>query len=262
MSLQKKSPAMDLYDHIELSTEEISSITESAICQAKKKKHLEIKNREYWTKVNTPVEHKNLTYDETFSLFLSQAKGMNESFSLSDYNKQIISLLCAYFSNDKRFEEAGFSLKKGIMLVGPVGCGKTTIMRAFGRNSTNGFAIVACRKVSTDYTDKNAGGQITLNKYSSLLPTYPDRNFGQRELGFCFDDLGTEGTKKHFGNELDVMAEVIYNRYDSGLLRKTHFTANMTSEDIAEIYGSRVRSRLREMCNFLTFDPKSPDYRK
>lgn len=193
---------------------------------------------------------------------MNQVKQMNESFEISDYNKSIIYLLCQYFSQDPKFEESGFSLKKGIMLVGPVGCGKTTIMKAFGRNSTNGYAIVACRKVSTDYTDKNEGGHLALNKYSSLLPTYADRNFGQKELGFCFDDLGTEGTKKHFGNEMDVMAEIIYNRYDAGLLSKTHFTANLTSDDIDETYGQRVRSRLREMCNFISFDPKAPDYRK
>lgn len=261
-SLQKPSPHTENYDDIIIPDDEQKEIIEKALREERKKRFIEKRNREYWDKVNNPVEHKKLTRDETFALFLNQVRQINESFVINDYNKSIISLLCSYFSNDPLFEESGFSLNKGIMLVGPVGCGKTTIMKAFGRNSVNGYAIVACRKVSSDYTHKNEGGHLALNKYSSLLPTYADRNFGQKELGFCFDDLGTEGTKKHFGNEMDVMAEIIYNRYDAGLLSKTHFTANMTSEDIDESYGQRVRSRLREMCNFISFDPKAPDFRK
>ncbi|WP_159332867.1 AAA family ATPase [Sphingobacterium multivorum] len=260
-SLQSLSQITESYNDVDLTEEEEKAAISEAIKLAKKAKLYQIRSKEYWDRVNNPPEPPKFTAQQTFEYFLNQAKALNKNFVINDYNRSIIEMLCLYFSNDPKFEESGFKLNKGIMLVGPVGCGKTTIMKAFGRNTTNSFAIVACRKVSQDYTDKTNGGAISIEKYSNLLASYPQMNFGQDRIGYCFDDLGTENIKKHFGNDMDVMAEIIYSRYDSGLAKQTHFTANLTSTEIEDTYGSRVRSRLREMCNFISFDTNSPDFR-
>lgn len=231
--------------------------------QARKAKDVLIRNEEYRKKISEPQKYPELDSVQTLNLFWHRVKEMNKSFEMTEENRQIIEVLGLYFSQDPKFEEIGdFSLKKGIMIVGPVGCGKTTIMQAFSVNSRNGFGFTTCRKVAADYTDKNHGGITAVEKYSNLINCYPQQNFGQSQLGMCFDDLGVEGVKKHFGNETDVMSEVIFNRYENRLHSKTHFTANIDGKDIEEFYGKRIVSRLREMCNFITFSPSAPDYRK
>ena len=42
----------------------------------------------------------------------------------------------------------------------------------------------------------------------------------------------------------------------------THFTSNLTAPQIEKHYGERVRSRLREMCNWIEYTVNSTDKRK
>ena len=71
-----------------------------------------------------------------------------------------------------------------------------------------------------------------------------------------FDDFGSESPVVHFGNKIDVMGEVIQDRYDHfiGTGMKTYLTSNLSEEEITDEYGARVSSRLREMCNFITLE--------
>lgn len=68
---------------------------------------------------------------------------------------------------------------------------------------------------------------------------------------FCFDDLGTEQSLKYYGNECNVMAEVLLSRYERFVSQsiKTHITTNLSATEIEALYGNRVRSRMREMFN-------------
>lgn len=81
---------------------------------------------------------------------------------------------------------------------------------------------------------------------------------------YCFDDLGVENNLKFYGNECNVMAEILLSRYDlfisHGML--THITTNLNSSEIEDLYGNRVRSRLRSMFNLISFSEQSPDKRK
>ena len=80
---------------------------------------------------------------------------------------------------------------------------------------------------------------------------------------YCFDDLGTENNLKYFGNECNVMAEILLSRYDLFVSRQmlTHLTTNLNSSEIENIYGTRVRSKLREMFNLVSFSEKANDKR-
>lgn len=80
---------------------------------------------------------------------------------------------------------------------------------------------------------------------------------------YCFDDLGTENHLKFYDVECNVMAEILLSRYDQFCIQglQTHLTTNLTSMDIEEQYGKRVRSRMREMFNLLAFDAGSRDKR-
>jgi len=81
---------------------------------------------------------------------------------------------------------------------------------------------------------------------------------------YCFDDLGVESSLKYYGNECNVMAEVLLTRYDLFVAQNlvTHLTTNLSASEIEEAYGNRVRSRLREMFNLIAFNNDSIDKRQ
>ena len=81
---------------------------------------------------------------------------------------------------------------------------------------------------------------------------------------YCFDNLGTETTSKYFGNDCNVMAEILLTRYDlfveKGII--THLTTNLSATEIESQYGNRLRSRMREMFNLFGYEENSVDKRK
>ncbi|MGJ1193839.1 EutP/PduV family microcompartment system protein [Sphingobacterium siyangense] len=250
------------YNHIELSSEEIEEITSAALREARKRRHFQIQNKKYLEKLSKPPEYPKFDAETTQKFFLKTVQNINPNFMINEHNEKIINLLSLYFSGDDRFEQDGFSLQKGIMLVGPVGCGKTTIMKAFQINSNNPYAVTTARKISDSYLSRENGGEYVINRYSNLIAAHPQQNFGFSQIGLCIDDLGVETVKKNFGNEVDVVGDIIMNRYEHELFNTTHFTANIGGNEIEQAYGPRIKSRLRQMCNFIAFDHNAPDFRK
>ena len=59
------------------------------------------------------------------------------------------------------------------------------------------------------------------------------------------------------------MAEILLSRYDlfiqKGIL--THITTNLSASELESMYGSRVRSRMREMFNLVAFKRNAKDKR-
>lgn len=175
----------------------------------------------------------------------------NQEFLIDEQNREIVKILSQYFSGDPEFEKAGYSLSKGILLMGNVGSGKTTLMRFFQKNKKSCFAIKSCKDISGEYSVYKS--EID-DVYSTPIekPLHDPAVFFQRYIGYCFDDLGTEEVKNDFGNKKNVMADIISAIYDKKDYSKFHITTNLGSKDeITERYGSRVNSRLREMFNVL-----------
>jgi DNA replication protein DnaC len=84
-----------------------------------------------------------------------------------------------------------------------------------------------------------------------------------RLSGYCFDDLGAEQQIKHFGNDCNVMAEVLISRYEQFVENNsiTHLTSNLSASEIEMLYGNRLRSRMRQMFNLISFDKATTDKR-
>ena len=80
---------------------------------------------------------------------------------------------------------------------------------------------------------------------------------------FCFDDLGAEPNGRYFGKDCNVMGELLLSRHELFLQSKikTHATTNLIAEEMEECYGSRVRSRMRQMFNLVDFDKNTRDKR-
>ncbi len=247
---------METYDHIELTEAEKSE----ALRLARKVKDQRIRSEAYIEKVKRDPVYPVLSYQDLSGYLKRYYKESGKELVIDQDNEIVIEQLLLYFSGSERFEtEYGMSLKKGIMLIGPVGCGKTTLMKALSYNSFNPFVVRRCEDLTGEY--QKYGHDVIVANIQPVID-YPQRNFGHDLIGSCFDDLGTEDISKNFGNSANVMASIIHGRYDDSKLKgKTHFTANLTTEDIEAFYGSRVRSRLREMCNVIPFSPKSKDRR-
>ena len=131
--------------------------------------------------------------------------------------------------------------RKGFILFGGVGCGKTTLVkRAF-------FGL------GVPFTTANRVIQEALEYVDSFQADR--RNLSQTDV--ILDDLGAEpqGVKK-FGNPIDL-AEWLTWRYDVfkrfGSL--TYITTNLANgQAIAELYGARIASRIQEMAEVIRYD--------
>jgi GTPase SAR1 family protein len=187
----------------------------------------------------------------------SGQKLYHPTFKVSPEDYEIIYKLLVYFLRDTAgAEKYGISFRKGIILSGPVGCGKTSLMNIlrYFQKPENRYIMKTCRDVSFEFIQE---GYSTIHKYSRLSL----RN--NQPLGYCFDDLGTENNLKYFGNECNIMGEILLSRYELYISRQmvTHITTNLNSSEIEELYGTRVRSRLREQFNLIAFDANAKDKR-
>ena len=61
-----------------------------------------------------------------------------------------------------------------------------------------------------------------------------------------------------------MLAEILLDRYDKFVTHhmRTHLTSNLNAPELETLYGDRLRSRLREMCNVLSFPATAPDRRR
>ena len=59
------------------------------------------------------------------------------------------------------------------------------------------------------------------------------------------------------------MAEIIISRYEDFVQNHsiTHITTNLSASEIEALYGNRLRSRMRQMFNLITFSNESRDKR-
>lgn len=164
----------------------------------------------------------------------------------------------AYFLKDEvACHQYIIDLNKGILLSGPIGSGKTSLMNLMKHitPTEHKFSVKPCRDISFEFIQD---GYEIIHRYSkgSLYQSEPKT--------FCFDDLGIENNLKYYGNECNVMAEILLSRYDLFVSRKlqTHITTNLSASEIEKQYGNRVRSRLRELCNLVAFDNSATDKRR
>lgn len=252
----------DPYADVELTEEE----KEKALRAARRDKAAAIHNKSYLEKISAPKQYPKHTIESFKAMVLGKIRTKIPEYVIDKYNEPIFHLLALYCMRDPEFEKIDngvYSLNKGFALLGKVGVGKTTLARGFSNNPTNPFTVISARTVAMDYAHKEFGGSLAIQKYSGLREVPPYDFYGHKYIGSLYDDLGTEETRKHFGNESNVMQEIILNRYDNPeLIGKTHFTSNLNPDEIGQIYGDRARSRIREMCNIFLFDPAGGDRRK
>ena len=183
------------------------------------------------------------------------------NFRIYKEDEPLIFKLCSYFIQDHySCAQMGIDTHKGILLTGPVGCGKTSLMQLLlhlAPHKTT-YEIIPTRNIVFSF---NAVGFGIIEKNS-------------QPKSICFDDLGAEPIGNHYANECNVLGEILLSRYElftkmnsgneSSIIKnhsKTHITTNLNAEELEMRYGNRVRSRLRSMFNLISFDSNSKDKR-
>lgn len=174
-----------------------------------------------------------------------------EKFKIYKEDRNVLYKLCLYAIQDRNgCKELGIDINKGLLLSGPVGCGKTSLMRLLKHlvPHCRPYEVVPSRNIVFGF---NHIGYKTIEDY------------GNTQF-FCFDDLGVEPVGRHYGKDCNVMGEILLSRHDLFLEKqiKTHATTNLNAKELEERYGQRVRSRMRELFNLVAFDRGSRDKRK
>lgn len=200
-----------------------------------------------------------LTYPEIIQWLETKGQELyGNHFQIFEEDYPIVYKLIAYFLKDEQAcLQFNLNLNKGILLSGPIGCGKTSLMNLMKYLTPieYKFSVKPCRDISFEFIQD---GYQVIHKYSK------GQLYKSEPKIYCFDDLGLENNLKYYGNECNVMAEIILSRYDLYISRhiQTHITTNLSASEIETQYGNRIRSRMRELFNLIANDSNSKDKRK
>src|SRR5690606_17151335 len=200
------------------------------------------------------ISGNQIIYDFEKMLEYLEAKGkllFGKRFRLFENDRDILFKLCNYFIRDEaNCKKMGIDINKGILLSGPVGCGKTSFMKLLRHMVPHQkpYKMIPTRNIVFGF---NHIGYKTIEDYGN-------------SHYFCFDDLGVEPMGRHYGKDCNVLGEVILSRYDLFLEChvKTHATTNLNAQELEDRYGNRVRSRMRQLFNLVAFDKASADKRE
>lgn len=196
---------------------------------------------------------KEIIYDFKKILIYLDAKGkllFGNKFKIYEEDEVILYKLCIYFIRDfDACKKLNIDPNKGILLSGPVGCGKTSLMKLLRHIVPHQrlYEVIPARNIAFSFN--NIGYKA--------IGAYGDIGF------YCFDDVGVEAMGRHFGKDCNVMGEVLLSRHELFLKNKTktHATTNLNAQELEERYGNRVRSRMRQLFNLIAFDKGSVDKR-
>lgn len=135
----------------------------------------------------------------------------------------------------------GQSYKRGLLLYGNIGSGKTTLADALLR-------LIRIKKATAKIYRKTAieiadFAKSDIDKYQEIT---------RCEMLFI-DDMGEEPFfVKNYGNEVSPLVELLYYRYDRLLF--TVITTNKLENEISDIYGPRIADRIEEMFDKIYFN--------
>lgn len=270
MVASKSTPRPEIpatWQQVALTPEETTAVLNTA----KQFKYGRLHEEQYRWDLLHPAPPPHIGFPQLRDAKLAEAAAQGLHFASDSATGQLFDLLCSYFSSDppEFFAEgtptasADRDPRKGLLLVGPIGCGKTTLLRLFMKNPRQNYGVVSTRTASGRYQSEGHEG----------LEPYLQAGRG----GICFDDLGAEAMSvKHYGSEANPMAEVLLARYDefqAGRLLGdfTHLTSNLpvgTPDDIPGTpslygcYGRRVVDRIRQMFTLLSFPANAPSQRR
>lgn len=140
------------------------------------------------------------------------------------------------------------SKKRWLLLIGGVGVGKTTLVKAMAwvyntatSSQADKMRILNAATLAEYYRADNADEIINIRKKVKIL----------------VDDIGTEPESLNvYGNTVYPFVDLITHKYDDPAAVLL-MTTNLTSDEIASRYGERVLDRIVEKCFIIINNSKS-----
>lgn len=163
----------------------------------------------------------------------------NKPFIQNENNKHLITALCFFISNDPRFKtELGYNPKKGLLIRGISGLGKTHLVKCIEKNELNPILILSMIEIADEIKSE---GEYEIK-------------IGNNKIIYL-DDVGTEeATVNHYGTKINFFKnfiEIVYLRNIDKGFGKLIVSTNKSFSEIEENYGFRVRSRMKDMFNII-----------
>lgn len=161
-----------------------------------------------------------------------------DEYSISDENKVLINQIFYYLIGSFKFNG---NLKRGILLIGSYGNGKTTLLKIIGRliedNSNKIIEFISCQNLHTSIDD--------IERYY--------------KKPLILDELGKEVLEvNNYGTKRSPIIEILSQRYINNAF--TLSSANYNIETFIEMYGGYIVERMEEMFNI--FIVKGESFRK
>lgn len=190
-------------------------------------------------------------------LYLERLEAIQPAFTLDEFSTPAVNLISCRVAKSDDFEKLSptYDNDKGIMLLGPIGSGKTLLMqglievaRYFDPMST--FRILPTYALTEEFARNGVDVFSRCRVGSSEVNPSVD--------GLVLDDMGAEAIMNHYGQPTNVIAELILRRYDQRA--QTFGTSNLDQKTLRRFYGERVWSRMKSMFNFIEL--KGHDRRK
>ena len=180
---------------------------------------------------------------------MSSMKEFEPNFIVDDRNRKTLAALYDYVWKKSDILDPS----KGLLLWGPIGTGKSTLLKGLQRyyakinrycygcnKSELGFKLTSAVEISLLYTKSGMDG------ISKLI----DReNMGN----LAIDEIGKEPQdSKHFGTSINVIQTLLQLRYEVRQEYVTHGTTNLDpNTDFIDVYDSYIADRAKEMFNII-----------
>lgn len=167
-------------------------------------------------------------------------------FIINAYHKQIYFQLLIYaIEDEQQLEALKLNPKKGLLLMGDSGTGKTAMMhltKPFYANRKK-YVIKNCNTLANEFSYKG---------YEAIMPL-----LSQNAAVLCLDNMGKETSAKHFGNTCDTTYTIVEHFYEQRFnlsYPKLHVTTSLSPAEIQKRYGVGFRKMLQELCNVIVCD--------
>lgn len=181
-----------------------------------------------------------------------------------DDMKKLYRLLTYYFTQNKEFENASFkakiedgfyeqkySLKKGLLLMGYPGRGKTYAMEYIFSPFANRFfpdlRYVKYNAFNIVQACEEEGSKALFRYQQSFYRDYKPRHI-------YIDEIGAEAPQvQHYGNKIQPILSILHTRHkqfiENGAI--THATTNLDLNGLEQHYDFRIKSRIFELFNII-----------
>lgn len=211
-------------------------------------------------------EFKKAYFNVNKKEFSETVYGVENSVNKKDLEPIIlVKTLFYYITNNELFYKSplmsGFTepnLKKGILIAGLKGCGKTSIIKSFHELIYNSEKYnILDIKEQPILLDWYKIQRFTYNTSYNLIEQIKQGEIEHlSKVPMYIDDLMRESEKKDYGNEINLK-ELLIRRYDNGsrTLCSMNYIEELTPQDLFNSfcakYGSPLDDRFFEMFNII-----------